>query len=135
MKNLNVCALLEIYVEILRPRRAQDDSLALDAEYPQVDYAGNCELGLLLNQIENLLAGYAANLDAFVPAVFAALDSNSRFGGCQKFGEKFDQCFVSPIFDRRRTEANLQRAVHHAGNLVFAGAGLHANQETDRPAQ
>jgi hypothetical protein len=92
-------------------------------------------LRFFAKEIENLLARHAANLDAFVSSVLAALDSNSRFRGFQNASEEFDQGFIRAIFHRRRTKPNLQRAVKCAGNSILAGPRLHAHRKTYRSAR
>lgn len=81
-----------------------------------------------------LQARNAEEFDALGATLFAAPDSNSGFGGFQKAGEKLDKRFIGTVFDGWGAQADLQCAVHYAGNFIAAGAGLNADGEGDGAA-
>src|SRR5208282_412344 len=88
--------------------------------------------GFLVEKIQYLLARDSMNFDALGPAVFAALNSNSRLWPFQKFCQENDKSFIGAIFDRWCAEADFQSAFHGPGDFIFAGAWLHAHGQIDR---
>jgi hypothetical protein len=88
-------------------------------------------LGFHDKQRPDLLAGHAANFDAFRAASIAAENSNSGLARFQKLRQEFDERFIGPTFRSRRLQSHLQRAANFSGDLVFARPRLNAHQEND----
>jgi hypothetical protein len=85
-------------------------------------------------QIQNLLPRNSKDFYAFVAAVFAGEDSNSRLWPFQKIGEQSDQRFIGAILHRRRTQPNLQRAIQSTYDLIATRARLHPHRKRHRSA-
>src|SRR5208337_4872105 len=93
---------------VLRPEVRASPGIFQNSPQQSLAIAGTSSFHL--EKIQDLLARDPLNFDTFGPAVFAALDSNSRLWPFQKFRQENDQRFVGAAFYRGRAKAYLQRA-------------------------
>ena len=74
------------------------------------------------DESEDLLGGDSLNLHLLIAAVLAARDLNSAPRDVQTIGQQVPQLIVGLVIDRRRCQANAQRAFPLAGDFAAAGA-------------